>query len=223
MDAFLGTILPWPGTYAPAGWAFCDGSPLQVSQYPALFAVISNQFGGDGRTTFKLPDLRGRTILGTNGQTPLTSRAIAATGGAEQASVVATGTANVALTTANLPAHAHPATLSMSGLTATTKISVSTGTNGQLNAVQDAVLSSTAGGSSGAAVYLAPPNAPAAPVTLGGVSTTVTGSGSVTVGNTGGGTPFPVTVNVPVAAPTLPPFLVLNYIICLEGLFPPHP
>lgn len=69
MEAFLGTIMPWPGTYAPRGWMMCSGTQLQISQYNALYAVLGVTYGGDGRTTFNLPDLRGRTIVGA-GQRP---------------------------------------------------------------------------------------------------------------------------------------------------------
>ena len=220
MEAFLGTILPWPGTYAPRDWAFCDGSLLQINTYQALYAVIGAQYGGDGRTTFALPDLRGRTVLGPNGPAPLTPRPVAQKGGAETVAAVGTGTGAVTLTAANLPSHTHAATLSLSGLGATTDISVGTGTGGQLAATQGATLTSTAAGASGAAIYQLSSVAPVAPVTLGGVKTTVTGTGTVTVDPTGGGAPAPVSVSVNTAVPTMTPFLVLNYIICLNGLYP---
>jgi microcystin-dependent protein len=220
MDAFVGTILPWPGTYAPRDWAFCDGSILQVNTNQALFAIIGAQYGGNGTTTFALPDLRGRTILGTNGQAPLTPRLIAAKGGAESVNAVGTGTGALTLTTANLPAHTHTAALSLSGLGATTDISVSTGNGGQLAATQGATLASTAAGASGAAIYQLSSVPQVTPVTLGGVKTTVTGNGTVTVDPTGGGTPAAVNVAVNTPVATMPPFLTLNYIICLNGLFP---
>jgi microcystin-dependent protein len=220
MEAFLGTILPWPGIYAPRDWAFCDGSILQTSMYQALFAVIGAQYGGNGSTTFALPDLRGRTILGSNGQAPLTTRHIAAQGGAESVTAVGTGTGAVTLTTANLPAHSHVATLSLSGLGAKTEISVSTGNGGQLAATQGATLASTAAAASGAAIYQLSSVPQVTPVTLGGVTTTVTGNGTVTVNPTGDGTPATVNVAVNTPVATMPPFLTLNYIICLNGLYP---
>lgn len=220
MEAYLGTILPWPGTYAPAGWAYCDGRSLSINSYAALFAVIGTNYGGDGQSTFKLPDLRGRTILGTNSQPPLTTRLLGQTGGAETATATGTGTGSLTLTVANLPAHNHTASLSLSGLTGTTTINVGTGTGGQLLATEGCTLASTAGGATGAAIYQLSSVAPVAPVKLGGVSTTVGGSGSVTVNNTGNGAAIPIGVNVTASGATLPPFLVLNYIICLVGLFP---
>ena len=224
MEAFLGTILPWPANFAPAGWAFCDGSLLQVQQYQALFSILSNKYGGDGINNFAVPDLRGRTVLGPNGPTPLTARPLAQKGGAETVTAVGTGTGTgaVTLTTANLPAHTHNATLSLSGLNATTDISVSTGTGGQLAATPGATLSSTAAGASGAAIYQVSSAAAVAPITLGGVKTTVDGTGAVTVASTGGGAPAALSVSVSVNTPvaTMTPFLVLNYIICLNGIYP---
>lgn len=59
MEPFIGQIKLFPYNYAPLGWAFCEGQILQIQQYTALFALIGNKFGGDGRTNFALPDLRG--------------------------------------------------------------------------------------------------------------------------------------------------------------------
>lgn len=60
MDSFLGEIRMFAGTYAPVGWMFCDGTILRTADYPALFSLIGKTYGGDGRSTFGLPDLRGR-------------------------------------------------------------------------------------------------------------------------------------------------------------------
>lgn len=59
-QGFVGEIRLFAGTFIPAYWAECDGTVLNVNYYPALFAVLGNTFGGDGVTTFALPDLRGR-------------------------------------------------------------------------------------------------------------------------------------------------------------------
>jgi len=60
MDPFLGQIIMWAGTYAPDGYAFCNGQIMSISQNPALFSLIGNMYGGDGKSTFALPDLRGK-------------------------------------------------------------------------------------------------------------------------------------------------------------------
>jgi microcystin-dependent protein len=62
---FLGEVMAFAGDFAPSGWALCQGQLLPISQNQALFALLGTAYGGDGRTTFALPDLRGRTILGT--------------------------------------------------------------------------------------------------------------------------------------------------------------
>ncbi|MCX6204708.1 MAG: tail fiber protein [Bacteroidetes bacterium] len=62
-DFFVGEIRVFPMNWAPKGWALCDGSILPIVQYQALFALINNKYGGDGKVNFKLPDLRGRSIV----------------------------------------------------------------------------------------------------------------------------------------------------------------
>lgn len=65
MEGIIGFTTLFAGNYAPRGWAICDGSLLLISAYPQLFSVIGNTYGGDGKKTFALPDLRGRAIAGT--------------------------------------------------------------------------------------------------------------------------------------------------------------
>jgi microcystin-dependent protein len=74
---YLGEIIAFAGDFAPSGWALCQGQLLSIAQNQALFALLGTTYGGDGRTTFALPDLRGRTVLGTqpvNGSTDIGSR-----------------------------------------------------------------------------------------------------------------------------------------------------
>lgn len=59
-DPFMGEVKMFAGNFAPRGWAFCNGQMLQISQYSALFSLLGTTYGGDGRTTFALPDFRGR-------------------------------------------------------------------------------------------------------------------------------------------------------------------
>jgi microcystin-dependent protein len=91
-------------TFAPAGWQFCNGQLLSISNYSTLFNLIGTTYGGDGQNTFALPDLRGRTPIHTGtggGQT----YALGQQGGVE----------NVTLTTAQLPVHNHPFTVQGGG------------------------------------------------------------------------------------------------------------
>src|SRR5688572_17647351 len=64
-DPFMGEIRMFAGTYAPRGWAFCNGQLLAISSNSALFALLGTNYGGDGVTTFGLPDMRGRVPTGT--------------------------------------------------------------------------------------------------------------------------------------------------------------
>ena len=67
MDTFLGSLMLVPYNFAPRGWQFCQGQLLPISQNTALFALIGNTYGGDGKTTFALPDLRANAITDANG------------------------------------------------------------------------------------------------------------------------------------------------------------
>jgi microcystin-dependent protein len=60
-DAMMGEIRMFAGNFAPRGWALCNGQLLSINQYSALFSILGTTYGGDGRTTFGLPDLRGRS------------------------------------------------------------------------------------------------------------------------------------------------------------------
>ena len=69
-EPFIGEIMVWGGNYAPYGWAFCAGQLLPISQNTALFSLLGTNYGGDGRTTFGLPDLRGRMPMHVGGSNP---------------------------------------------------------------------------------------------------------------------------------------------------------
>jgi len=87
MEQFLGSLLLVPFNFAPAGWALCNGQLLKIAQYTALFELIGNTYGGDGVTTFALPDLRGRVPI-SSGQGPgLQSHTLGQSGGAETATL----------------------------------------------------------------------------------------------------------------------------------------
>ncbi|MEM8908405.1 MAG: tail fiber protein [Bacteroidota bacterium] len=74
MNPLIGQILMFGGNFAPRGWALCDGQLLAISQNTALFSILGTTYGGDGRTTFALPDLRGRLALHTGTGPGLTPR-----------------------------------------------------------------------------------------------------------------------------------------------------
>lgn len=102
-----GFMVAYAGGSAPIGWLLCDGSAVSRATYAALFALIATTYGvGNGSTTFNLPDLRGRTAIGSGTGSGLTARTLAQTMGEE----------NHQLSTAELPAHTH--TLQKTGTTA---------------------------------------------------------------------------------------------------------
>ncbi len=95
---YVGEIRLFGGNFAPSGWAFCDGDLLPIATFDTLFNLIGTTYGGDGQTTFALPDLRGRAAIG-RGQGPGTSSyVIGEAGGAE----------TITLTTQQLPVHGMP-------------------------------------------------------------------------------------------------------------------
>jgi microcystin-dependent protein len=96
-DAYLGEIRVFAGNYAPVDWHLCDGSLLPISQNQPLFSLIGTQFGGDGKSSFGIPDLRGRTVVGQGAGTGLTPRTMGQSGGTEE----------VELVESNWPAHTH--------------------------------------------------------------------------------------------------------------------
>ncbi|MCF2948644.1 tail fiber protein [Paraglaciecola aquimarina] len=96
-EPFIAQIQIFGGNFAPRGWAFCDGTLLPIAQNTALFSILGTTYGGDGRTTFALPDLRGRAAVHAGNGPGLTNRPLGQKSGTE------TNT----LSTANLPAHSH--------------------------------------------------------------------------------------------------------------------
>src|SRR5262250_139057 len=90
---FVGEIRMFAGNFAPAGWSFCNGALLPIDQNPTLFQLIGTTYGGDGQTTFALPDLQSRVPVHVG-----PGFALGQSGGVE----------SVTLTTSQIPAHSHP-------------------------------------------------------------------------------------------------------------------
>jgi microcystin-dependent protein len=169
MEAFLAMIMLWPCNFAPNGWAFCAGQLLSIAQNTALFSLLGTTYGGNGTTTFALPDLRGRVPLGV-GQGPGLSN--------YDLGEVA-GTENVTLLITQMPQHLHAISLSVSISASNAK----------------ATTSAPSAGSSLAAVYdvsndspIAGYNTTAPNTTLNVGSTGVSGN----TGLTGGNQPFSI-------------------------------
>lgn len=97
MEPFIGQVMLFGGNFAPRGWATCDGQLLAIASYSALFSILGTTYGGDGRTTFGLPDLRGRVPVHPGHGPGLSSRALGQRFGGE----------SVQLTEAQMPSHSH--------------------------------------------------------------------------------------------------------------------
>jgi len=175
MEQYIGQIMMFGGNFAPRNWALCNGQLLEISSYTALFSILGTTYGGDGRRTFALPDLRGRVPVHAGTGNGLPTVRLGQVGGAP------TNT----LTEAQLPAHTHP---------------------GVINAVSPLPRGASAGpdpsnvyNAQGGVYATGPANAKMA-------------ADSVSIGQAGQGQ----------AVNNMQPFQAINYIIALEGIFPPR-
>lgn len=107
---YMGEIRMFGGSYVPSGWAFCEGQLFLISQNQALFSILGTMYGGDGRTTFGLPDLRGRSAVGVGDGPGLSNVSQGLKGGEESVNLGTTETGpagrsgNIAaVTTTNVP------------------------------------------------------------------------------------------------------------------------
>ncbi|HYE26928.1 MAG TPA: tail fiber protein [Allosphingosinicella sp.] len=166
---FIGEIRLFAGNFNPAGWEFCDGQLIPISENDALFTLIGTTYGGDGQETFALPNLQSRIPLHQGDGPSTSSRIIGESGGVE----------SVTLTVQQIPAHSHPMVVS--------------GNTGTGTAPQNNVLAS----GSPVSVFR-PATIPNQPMN------------AAAVGPTGGSQPHD----------NMHPFLCINYIISMFGLFP---
>jgi microcystin-dependent protein len=196
MESFISTIYLWPLNWAPRNYANCQGQIMSISQNAALFSLLGTTFGGNGTTTFNLPDFRGRLPLGYN------------PGGGVGVSVndigQLSGVENTTILVSNMPAHTHTATFTGSGgsmnasTTQATQSVPGTGGANTLGAPYDGNAFDAING------YVADP---APSVSLTGFTAP---GGTVQVGLTGNSIPINIQN----------PYLVVNYIIAIYGIFP---
>jgi microcystin-dependent protein len=173
VDPFVAEIRIVPFNFPPKAWAFCDGQLMPISQNTALFALLGTVYGGDGKSTFALPNLQGATALHPGQGSGLSQRSLGEIGGAP----------SVTLLISEMPAHTHTA-----------------------NAL--GVVSTTA-----------------APSTETGLARSVNGPAYA---NASAGFQTMAPGALPPAGGSLPhnnlqPYLTLNYIIAMQGVFPPRP
>jgi len=180
MEQILGQLLLFGGNFTIQGWAQCDGTLLPISQNTALFSLLGVAYGGNGQTTFALPDLRGRVVMG-QGQGPgLTPHVLGEMSGQENATLIAT----------NLPSHTH--TLLANNAASTDNIPSS-----------EVVLSQGLTSSGGPKALNSNIYSKAGPNTS---------LSSHSIAPTGNSQPFSVQQ----------PYLVMNYMIAMQGIFPPR-
>jgi microcystin-dependent protein len=176
MEGYISEVRLFGGNFAPLNWAFCNGALLDIATYTALFALVGTTYGGNGQTTFGLPDLRGRIPVGT-GQGPGLSNYVLGQ---------ASGTEQKTISTLNLPAHVHAFGGGVSMLVSGNDGS-STDPTGKYFANNSTLRFATTGGFSSAPLKQ-----------------------NLTLGVTGSSVPIQNRM----------PYSVINYIICLEGIFP---
>lgn len=179
MEGTIGEIRMFAGNFAPKNWAFCQGQIMPIAQNTALFSILGTTYGGNGQTTFSLPDLRGRVPVGPGQGPGLSPYQLGEVSGSE----------NTTLLVTNMPAHAHT-------FNATAGMACHTGAG---NA--DSPATNIPAGSASDENYSAASSADAAmaPISISG--------------NTG-----PAGSSVPFS--NVQPYLGMNYIICLFGIFP---
>lgn len=173
MDQFLAEIRPFACNFPPTGWAFCNGQLLPLSQNTALFSLLGTQYGGDGKSTFALPNLQGAVPIGAGQGAGLSERWVGETG----------GTRAVTLLESEIPHHTH-------ALRANAAPADESRPSG------DAVLARSAGGE----LYRLAAGAPLTPMA------------PEALVPAGGSQPHN----------TMQPYLVINYCIALQGIFPPR-
>lgn len=166
MEVFLGNIQAFGFNFAPRGWANCSGQLMNLAQNTALFSLLGTTYGGNGQTTFALPDLRGRAALNMGQGPGLSMYDIGQ----------ASGTEHTTLTISSMPMHTHTATSTFGAQVAGTSsnpANTPTDTNKYLGA--------SGGGQGNATIWSDALNAP---VSMGGIN------GTVQVGTAGGNQPF---------------------------------
>ena len=201
MEAFVGTILTFGFNFAPTQWQLCNGQLISISQNQALFALLGTIYGGNGTTTFQLPNLQSRSPIGFGQGTGLSTYVIGQASGAEQ----------VSLTLNNLPTHTHVATFTPSGggSVNVTLGAATTTTGNTATPANGSVLAANHQATSGVAMWA--PSGTATTVNLGGITASGGGGGgTVTNQNTGQGLPTPI----------MNPYLAVNFSISLFGIFP---
>ncbi|WP_448698508.1 phage tail protein [Mucilaginibacter sp. AW1-3] len=190
-DQLLGEIRPFAGTFAPSGWALCNGQILPIQRYTSLFAILGTQYGGNGTTNFALPNIQGATLVSQGTGPGLSPYVVGETAGSETVAVLQT----------EMPGHTHTFNAASAGGIA---VAIANETNAP----------ATNGTSHLSAFVAHNNNVPPGniPNTFGYTHTTPVNTqlNAQTVGLTGGTQPHE----------NRAPFITINYCIALVGTFP---
>ncbi|AYZ10538.1 phage tail protein [Chryseobacterium arthrosphaerae] len=182
MEEYIGIVKLFAGNFAPRGWMFCDGSLLSIAQNSALFSILGTTYGGDGRTTFALPNLKGRMALGAGTVNSSENYPLG----------IVSGTTQNTLLASNLPSIGGGFQLKVANKNANTSTPSA--------AVSIAITGTQVGRDF---------NVVPSFVNNANPDTAINGQSISFVGQ-----------NLPVN--NMPPYLGLNYIICVEGIYPPR-
>lgn len=179
MEGTLAEIRMFAGNFSPRGWQFCNGQLLSIANWTAVFALVGTTYGGNGQTTFGVPDFRGRIARGAQGgQGP----GLSPVDLGEMA-----GSPSVTILTNNLPAHNHP-------LTGTVNPQANASTAGLTNDASNRRVAGTA-------IFTS---------TVADLTNMAAAASTLAVGFNGSNQPFS----------NMLPYLGMNYIFCVEGIFP---
>ena len=203
---FIGEICTFAFSYCPQGFVNADGRLLPLQQNQALYALLGTRYGGDGRTTVGVPNLTGRSVVGTGVANP-------AAGISAVALASTRGTETVVLNVSNLAAHTHAATFTPTSGSSPIQINVSTQTGALQVPVNGSMLAAGNAGLSNSATIYSNGSAQSGTVSLGGISGGTFSGGVVAVANTGSNTPVP----------NLPPQMGLTQCIATTGMYPMQP
>jgi len=180
MEGTIGEIRMFAGNFAPRTWAFCANQILPIAQNTALFSILGTTYGGNGQTTFALPDFRGRVAVGTGQGPGLPNITLGELAGSQ----------TTTLTINNMPAHNHAITGTV------------------INQVNNDITGLT---DSADGARLGLPTTPNMYTKAGdALVNLIPAVSTLQIGINGGSQPFSI----------MPPYLGMNYIICLQGIFP---
>lgn len=201
MEGYFAEVRLFAGNFAPMYWAFCQGQTMSINENTALYSLLGTQYGGDGQQTFSLPDLRGRVPVGIG-----TGTGLPFVFQGEQS-----GNEYCIMQYSQMPAHTHPVTSGTTGLIPvdgdvqiTMNVNNNPGTNpspeNNFIAGYSGLFTNASSNNDSLASHALNVNTNNLSVNLGAVQASLTGAGQ------------------PIS--TMMPFLVLNYIICVEGIYP---